>query len=30
MSQLEDEYQDYLRDLEIDQQAMSFDRWLES
>jgi hypothetical protein len=30
MSQLEDEYQDYLQDLEIDQQPMSFDRWLES
>lgn len=30
MSQLEDEYQDYLRDLEIDQQPMTFERWIES
>ena len=30
MSQLEDEYQDYLRDLEIDQQPLTFERWIES
>ena len=30
MSQLEGEYQDYLRGLEIDEQPMTFDRWLES
>ena len=30
MSELEDEYQDYLRDLEIDQQPMTFERWIES
>ena len=30
MSQLEDEYQDYLRGLEIGQQPLTFERWIES